>query len=126
MITCVQVNQRDPDGLTPLHNACKAGDVQCVRLLLAAGADVLRLDSTPERNSCLHIAAQYGRADVIDELLGDGSWITDAKGRRKMLLRHAGFAGPQGCHKVRWVEVGQALHQAAGLLVAVRHANRTL
>ncbi|CAM9876495.1 unnamed protein product, partial [Sphacelaria rigidula] len=41
----VAVNARDDQSSTPLHNACKRGAIETIRVLVAAGADVNALDA---------------------------------------------------------------------------------
>lgn len=96
------LNQRDPSGQTALMLACRAGSADCVRLLLAAGADATLAAGC---RSCLHIAAQQGAVDVIDALLGNQSWVMAraARGRRcRILLRNALLTCRDGHYKVGW------------------------
>ncbi|KAI9698833.1 MAG: hypothetical protein M1820_007340 [Bogoriella megaspora] len=61
-----ELNAPDDDGWTPLHWACKNGNVGAVRLLLAAGADPVkpcRREWTPKL-----IAIFHGRRDVLKQL----------------------------------------------------------
>lgn len=53
----LQVNQKNVHGQTPLMLACKAGAVDCVRLLLEAGADATLFDTLQQR-TCLHYAGE--------------------------------------------------------------------
>jgi hypothetical protein len=106
-------------GQTPLMLACKAGSPGSVRALLRAGADPALFDSLSQ-STCLHYAAKYGWPEVIDELLGDRTWVTAGDGRR-VLLREAVMVDSQGSHKVRcarcacWAgRFGAAARPAAG------------
>jgi ankyrin repeat protein len=58
-------------GSTPLLFAVRAGDVQSVKLLLRAGADVN--DAVPDGMSALILAAQSGHGDVGALLLENGA-----------------------------------------------------
>jgi ankyrin repeat protein len=60
------------DGSTALHDAAEVGDVELVRALLAAGADV---DPTTRLGAYtpLHLAAAGARSDVVRELLDAGA-----------------------------------------------------
>lgn len=70
----VDVEQRDPDGLTPLMIASGLGHAQMVGLLITARADVRAVD--PRMGStALHKAAQSGNRDVIGLLLDHGAFI---------------------------------------------------
>ena len=65
---------RDPDGHTPLMVAAAHGDPFAVELLLAAGADVHRLE--PQTGTgALHKAALGGNPRVVELLLGAGAFI---------------------------------------------------
>ena len=57
-------------GNTPLHEAVKKGDVEIVKILVAAGADVHAegyFDRTP-----LTLAAEEGATEILQILLGPG------------------------------------------------------
>ena len=61
-----ELNAPDDDGWTPLHWACKNGNVGAVRLLLAAGADPVKLcrrEWTPRL-----IAIFHDRRDILKQL----------------------------------------------------------
>ena len=58
-------------GSTPLHFAVRSGDLESVRLLLAAGADVN--EAMPDGMSTLTLAAQSGHGDVGALLLEKGA-----------------------------------------------------
>ncbi|GAB4823470.1 hypothetical protein N2152v2_010516 [Parachlorella kessleri] len=92
------VNQRNLHGQTPLMLACKTGAPACVRALLRAGADPTLFDSLSQ-STCLHYAARYGWPDVVDELLGDGSWAVSPGDGRRVHLREAVLVDSQGSHK---------------------------
>jgi ankyrin repeat protein len=55
------------DGRTPLHTACACGNLQVARLLHKLGAR-FSVEQIGGR-SCLHLAASYGRIDVLRWLL---------------------------------------------------------
>src|SRR6185312_4711972 len=69
------VNDAQGDGMTALHWAALAGDVDLVKVLLYAGANpeaTTRIGGyTP-----LHLAARNGRAAVVDALLSGGARAT--------------------------------------------------
>lgn len=69
--TTVLINQACDSGETPLHIAAKEGDIETVRILLAAGAEVNvedRFSKTP-----LNYAIDNEKDDVQDFLLGQGA-----------------------------------------------------
>jgi ankyrin repeat protein len=72
-----------PNGITPMHRAAAVGDVETVKLILAAGADALaqRKDTGA---SPLHSAAGGGHKDVYEVLLQHeprAAPLTDHAGR---------------------------------------------
>ncbi|XP_055356034.1 LOW QUALITY PROTEIN: ankyrin repeat domain-containing protein 11-like [Paramacrobiotus metropolitanus] len=74
--------RRDPKGETPLHVACRKGDMPTIRKLMEEGVDVNAADYagwTP-----LHEAANHGREDVIKILCKNGANI-HAKGGAKAI-----------------------------------------
>ena len=60
---------------TPLHWASRRGDVAIVKVLLASGADVWRIDE--EGDTPLHWAASAGQAEAIEALVAGGAavWV---------------------------------------------------
>lgn len=65
------VNQRTPQGATPLHFAARSGQFTITRLLLQKGADpeaIYQSEWTP-----LHFAAKGGHVDIADLLLQHGA-----------------------------------------------------
>ncbi|PWA56399.1 XB3-like protein [Artemisia annua] len=63
----------DPDSLnrhkqTPLMLAAMHGKISCVEKLIEAGANILMFDSLNGR-TCLHYAAFYGHADILQTIL---------------------------------------------------------
>lgn len=72
-------------GLTPLHYASRAGQLECVRLLLSLGCDVERRTVEGGATS-LHRAAYCGHADVLQTLLAHGcdAALQDADGETSL------------------------------------------
>jgi hypothetical protein len=67
----INVNVKDVDGWTPLHDAARNGHIEIARLLLQNGAKVNakdRWDRTP-----LHIAAFRGHVDILHLLVENGA-----------------------------------------------------
>ena len=73
------INSKDsPGGLTPLHEAARAGHGDVAQVLIAAGADPN--DTTTHGNQTpLHLAAKIGAEEVCKILLeaGAGLWFED-------------------------------------------------
>jgi hypothetical protein len=94
------VDQRNAQDQTPLMLACQAGALECVRMLLEAGANATLVDGL--QSTCLHNAARQGSVEVLELLLGDDSWVETADGGR-VLLRSASIIDQQGRHrKASW------------------------
>ncbi|KAI3425777.1 hypothetical protein D9Q98_007752 [Chlorella vulgaris] len=91
------VNQKNVHGQTPLMLACKAGAVDCVRLLLEAGADATLFDTLQQR-TCLHYAALYGWPEAVEALLEDEAVVRTADGLQQP-LRETLLADSQGHHR---------------------------
>jgi ankyrin repeat protein len=62
------VDATSEDGVTPLFVACKAGSVECARLLLKAGASTTRRTTT-HNLTALWIAAQKGKTACVELML---------------------------------------------------------
>ena len=61
------LNERNEQGRTPLHFACKFGHAEIVHMLLSREADVNAKDQ--EENTPLHFAAGWGSTTLIELLL---------------------------------------------------------
>eukprot|EP01039_Chlorochromonas_danica_P002216 gene2216-2420_t len=68
-----KIDELDESGMTPLHWACVAGQLECVRLLLDHGADIDALNGG--LNSPLLLAAAMGKHSVVLFLLNYGADI---------------------------------------------------
>lgn len=70
----INVNaQQDPVGETALHKAAERGNIEVVRMLLEAGADVNL--TTRDSEGPLHISAYYGYLEVAKLLLDSGAKV---------------------------------------------------
>ena len=74
-IDLTSVNQRGIFGNSPLAIVAGWGDVEAVKLLVAAGADVsLKVEGG---DTALHRAIAFGRGDVVKLLIENGASATD-------------------------------------------------
>lgn len=60
-----------PVDKTPLHLAVEAGEVECAKLLLSAGADVNILDF--DKRSALHLALEQQEQELVELLVQSGA-----------------------------------------------------
>ena len=67
-----RVNSRNYAGQTPLHLAVRANAIDCVRVLVGAGADLNRQDRLL-RNTALHDAIQAGNFGIFQLLIDAGA-----------------------------------------------------
>jgi ankyrin repeat protein len=81
------VASHSADGWTPLHLAAHFGQVEAVRLLLQAGADVRARSTNPSANTALH-AALAGRNLPVTEMLLDAGAEVNAQ-------QHGGYTALQ-------------------------------
>ncbi|GLH13959.1 Ankyrin repeat and KH domain-containing protein mask [Gryllus bimaculatus] len=89
------VNAKDNKGATPLHKACTAGHVECVRELTRRGADVNAKNSnewTP-----LHIASKGGHVECVQELLRSGADVNAKENNGATPLHKACNGGHVEC-----------------------------
>ena len=75
-----------------LQDAAKAGNVQALRALLAAGADVNWTDSGG--STALHLAARHGRTDAVIECLALGANVVTKDNCGYTPLHRATEGGP--------------------------------
>jgi hypothetical protein len=104
---------RDPSGRGALHHAARAGDLEAVRTLLAAGAPV----SGPRGKAHpLHEAAAAGALDVVDVFLAAGAKVDvlDDVGRRTPLHRAAAMGHLDVVERL--LEAGARVDREGGVL----------
>lgn len=69
----IQNESGNYESLTPLHQACRNGQLEVVKLLLTRGADVNRIDKAKIRGSALHHAVSTGQIDIVRILCEHGA-----------------------------------------------------
>jgi cytohesin len=69
--TGASANARDADGFTALSVAAERGNLDALRAMLKAGADVGAM--LPIGESAIHRAALFGHGDAIDVLIAGGA-----------------------------------------------------
>jgi ankyrin repeat protein len=77
------VDVRSKDGALPIHDAALGKSAEVVRFLAAKGASIASVTQDEMAQTPLHMAASFGRLEVIKALLDLGASIDvkDAKGR---------------------------------------------
>ncbi|XP_030751415.1 uncharacterized protein LOC115878949, partial [Sitophilus oryzae] len=71
-------------GWSPLHRACEEGNLDVVRVLLDAGANVS--DVTKFKDTPLHRAVGKGHEGIVEELVRRGGDVTAVNGRGESVL----------------------------------------
>lgn len=84
-------NWNDPIFADDLRRACKEGDVELAKKLIAKGVDVNAKDK--KGWTALHWASDKGLTDVVKLLLGHPKIDLNAKGSRETPLQIASFRG---------------------------------
>ena len=62
------IETKDGDGLSPLHEACESGELDAVKMLVEAGAGVRVTDMC--HRTCLALAAERGHTETVRYLVG--------------------------------------------------------
>ena len=110
-------NAAQGDGLSALHIAAQAGDVQIVELLLGAGADVHATTEIGEYTA-LHLAAGAAQAQVATRLVEAGADVGAATTSTGVTPLHLAAKALDGAEVVRVLIAGgapvDAVESAAG------------
>ncbi|GIL63274.1 hypothetical protein Vafri_17378 [Volvox africanus] len=110
-----------PRGITPLHLAAAAGQVECVRLLVGAGAPLEAREKegglTP-----LHVAVQSRQLEVVEALIAEGADRTSPDNRGLTPLHTAAQLGPAGAPLLRALLANTQPAAVAPLLPAAVNA----
>lgn len=85
------VNQALGDGMTALHLAAEAGDLEMARLLIYAGAD-LNAGTRIGAYTPLHFASREGNAEMVEVLLAAGANVHAATSNSGVLPVHLAAA----------------------------------
>lgn len=80
---CKLINTKDSWGRTPIHAAAITANSQCLKLLIAHGANVnVQVGPRADNKTALHMSAEYGHKENIENLIDAGASldIKDANG----------------------------------------------
>lgn len=86
----VDPDKAGPNGMTPLHAACAAGQVAAAKILLDHGASAAKEDN--QGSNALHHAAGSGSLDVVELILADPESRLIRKRRNRAKLTPKDFA----------------------------------
>lgn len=112
------VNAKDDQGFTPLFLAVK--HPQIFKKLLDAGADTSTV-AEATKTSILHMAAEFGHPQVLEELLARKKWDIHVREQQGLTPLHvAAFAGNVDCFKIL-VEKGANIKAVGDLGESVLH-----
>ena len=102
-------------GFTPLHMAAEKNSTECIRLLLAAGADINRPQSEESPWRPLTLAAYYGHTEALAVLLAHGAdadtavngltpaqWLWQRHRKRMPIWYQIGILGRIVGHTLFW------------------------
>ncbi|XP_047495309.1 adhesion G protein-coupled receptor L2-like isoform X1 [Penaeus chinensis] len=87
-----EVDARDKQGWTPLHNAAYSGNEEMVRILIKHGADINAKDYQYERTP-LHIAAYNGQLAILTTLLKAKATLDNTDINERTPLHLAAWGG---------------------------------
>ena len=117
------LNQGDKDGVTPLFIACKNGNIEIIKALIAGGSDGNKADvnkaRTTDGTTPLHVACDSGNIEIVKALIAGGSDVNKARRTDGATPLH--FA----CKKSGNIEIFQALIVAGAKLDQVKKDGAT-
>jgi ankyrin repeat protein len=88
---CTQIDVRDDEGWTPLHDAARHGHLEIIRLLLDASVDIMARST--KGTTPLHKAGQGGQPEVVKVLLEAGAEVNAANAAGQTPLHYAASEG---------------------------------
>ena len=88
-----QLEQRTPDGFTPLHLACYFGRAEVAELLLEAGAHANAVAGNASRLQPLHSAVASRKREIVESLLRNGASVNARQAGGHTALHAAAMHG---------------------------------
>ncbi|XP_048352486.1 ankyrin repeat domain-containing protein 24-like [Sphaerodactylus townsendi] len=88
----------DSEGKSAFHLASMKGNVDCLEVMLAHGADTLTTDSSGY--TALHLSAKHGHPQCVSKLLQASCPVDVADSNGRTALHHAALSGCISCLEI--------------------------
>ncbi|XP_030396622.1 ankyrin repeat domain-containing protein 24 [Gopherus evgoodei] len=88
----------DSEGKSAFHLAATRGNVDCLEVMLAHGADAMTTDSSGY--NALHLAAKHGHPECVSKLLQASCPVDGADSNGRTALHHAAVSGCISCSEI--------------------------
>ncbi|XP_048686534.2 ankyrin repeat domain-containing protein 24 isoform X1 [Caretta caretta] len=88
----------DSEGKSAFHLAAMRGNVDCLEVMLAHGADTMTTDSSGY--NALHLAAKHGHPQCVSKLLQASCPVDGADSSGRTALHHAAVSGCISCSEI--------------------------
>ncbi|XP_037741862.2 ankyrin repeat domain-containing protein 24 isoform X6 [Chelonia mydas] len=88
----------DSEGKSAFHLAAMRGNVDCLEVMLAHGADAMTTDSSGY--NALHLAAKHGHPQCVSKLLQASCPVDGADSSGRTALHHAAVSGCISCSEI--------------------------
>ncbi|XP_039372137.1 ankyrin repeat domain-containing protein 24 [Mauremys reevesii] len=88
----------DSEGKSAFHLAATRGNVDCLEVMLAHGADAMTTDSSGY--NALHLAAKHGHPQCVSKLLQASCPVDGADSNGRTALHHAAVSGCISCSEI--------------------------
>nr|XP_042697621.1 ankyrin repeat domain-containing protein 24 [Chrysemys picta bellii] len=88
----------DSEGKSAFHLAAMRGNVDCLEVMLAHGADAMTIDSSGY--NALHLAAKHGHPQCVSKLLQASCPVDGADSNGWTALHHAAVSGCISCSEI--------------------------
>nr|XP_048686538.1 ankyrin repeat domain-containing protein 24 isoform X4 [Caretta caretta] len=88
----------DSEGKSAFHLAAMRGNVDCLEVMLAHGADTMTTDSSGY--NALHLAAKHGHPQCVSKLLQASCPVDGADSSGQTALHHAAVSGCISCSEI--------------------------
>ncbi|XP_012152151.1 uncharacterized protein LOC105664036 [Megachile rotundata] len=93
----IDINAKDSDSWTVLHNAAQEGNLTMVKYLIEEGCDINARNA--DGSMPIHIAVEEGFRDIVEFMLNNGSTVHDRGTNNQTLLHYAAMTSQIGLAK---------------------------